>query len=246
MVDLKSRFLKGEDDGRVDPVMRPAGSGEKDVLGAYPTSVRVPVLEGRRYLWTTRVFAIALFMSLAFNLMLVFTIFSMAPLKRVEPFLVTFNPATEQVVRIEPMQKTVAGFGLFLEQQAQEYVRMREEILLDTNEQQYRWLQYVRPRTAARDFEAYIEARRGVYKALVDKKIVRRVEIERVNRRPGGNFIDVYFSMNDFQQPNGNLLQSQKWIAQLTIDFLPQQVQANEQYLNPLGFTVVQYAIARQ
>ncbi|HIJ63541.1 MAG TPA: hypothetical protein HPQ04_12680, partial [Rhodospirillaceae bacterium] len=54
------------------PVFSKVGlaSGGGDRLGAYPAERDVPALEGRRYLWTARAFAIGMFLSLCLNAVL--------------------------------------------------------------------------------------------------------------------------------------------------------------------------------
>ena len=108
----------------------PAGA-PMDRLGAYPSERDVPALEGRRYLWIARAFAIGMFLSLCLNVVLGIAINALSPLIRVEPMLVTFKDHSEQLVKIEPFERGTSGFELMTESLVRDYVLSRHEIVLD-------------------------------------------------------------------------------------------------------------------
>ena len=57
--------------------------------------ISVDLLRERRYLWTARAFAIVSGVALCVNLVLLVAIMHLMPLKRVEPFLLTFQNKEE-------------------------------------------------------------------------------------------------------------------------------------------------------
>jgi type IV secretory pathway component VirB8 len=243
---LKSLKAANLEMSGLDPVLRPArrDDGEGDQLGAYPTAVRVPALEGRRYLWTTRVFAIGFYLSVILNIILVFTIFNvMLPLKRVEPFLVTFSQKDDQVVHIQPLNVRVNGIDVLIEAMAREFVRVREEILTDQEEMQRRWIDYLKTRMIEDDYRAFLSRVDAPFQELVAKGISRKVEIDRVIRR-SANHLEVYYKTLD-QDRSGRTLLTSRWVARLRIGFENQQVSDAGKYNNPLGFMVYDYSVSQ-
>ena len=57
-------------------------------------------LRERRYLWTARAFAIVFVFSACSTFILLFSLFSLVPLVRVQPFYLTFQNKSEQIVNI--------------------------------------------------------------------------------------------------------------------------------------------------
>jgi type IV secretion system protein VirB8 len=243
---IKSLKAAGLDMGGLDPVLKAAQrtSADPDQLGAYPSSVRVPALEGRRYLWTTRVFAIGFYLSMLLNIILVFTIFNvMLPLKRVEPFLVTFSQRDDQVVHIEPLTVRINGIDVLIEAMAREYVRVREEILTDQQEMQRRWVDYLKTRMPPEAYNAFLTRVDAPFQELIERGISRKVEIDRVLRR-SPNHLEVYYKTLD-QDRSGRTLLATSWVARLKIGFVQQEVTDAEKYNNPLGFVVLDYSVSQ-
>ncbi|MFN7755046.1 MAG: VirB8/TrbF family protein [Holosporales bacterium] len=219
--------------------LRPAPYAGEDKMGAYPADVSVPALEGKRQLFTTRVFALAFTVSMLLNVVLAFTLSVLMPLKRVEPFLLTFSDKSQQIVRVEPISKDASGFQLLIESMANEFVKIREEVIFDEQEQQRRWTQYIRPRVPQRDFEAFLKEMADVYPKLRDAGLGQTVEIVRT-QRVSQNTIEVYFDVTAVDR-RGTVKSRDSWIARISFGFRQQAVSLSEQYLNPLGFTVLNY-----
>ena len=77
--------------------------------------ISIDLLRERRYLWTARAFAIVSAVALCVNLVLLLAIVHLMPLKRVEPFLLTFQNREEQVVKIRPLSKDMAAEDIISE-----------------------------------------------------------------------------------------------------------------------------------
>ncbi len=231
----------------VNPMIKPAdrSGNDKDKIGAYPADVRVPVLEGRRHLWTTRVFAIGFYLSMLLNIVLVLTIYAMMPLKKVEPFLVSFSSEENQVVRIMPATMVQNGFGIFVEKLAMEFVKIRQEYLSDAQEQQNRWLVYLASRMNKLDHVEFIKSVQPVYEELQRKGFSRKVEILGANRGNTQNFVAVKFKTIDYDR-FGNNQQEMTWVAQLRYGFFNQDTTNQDKYLNPFGFRVISYSVQRE
>jgi type IV secretory pathway component VirB8 len=241
---LKGYFKPIAPQEGIDPLLKSASNSDhKDTLGAYPKEVRIPVLEGRRYLWTTRVFAVAFYMSMLLNIVLVLTVYTLVPLKKIEPMLVTFNDKNEQIVQIEPFVTGKAGIQLFTEKMAGEYVKIREEIILDQNEQQRRWVEYLKYRMPEQAYNAFLTTINQPYQELKQKGISRSVDIKSTVSR-SQTFVEVEYVTTDTDRL-GNVLLQGKWKARLQVNYVPRNVVLAEQYFNPLGFTVLDYSIAQ-
>jgi type IV secretory pathway component VirB8 len=214
---------------------------EPDSLGVFPTGIRTQALEGRRYLWTTRVFAIAFYLSILLNVILSLTIYSLVPLKKTQPFLVTFDDKKDQVVRIEPFQKSSAGLQLFAEKMASEFLTVRESILVDQEEMQRRWEEILKYRMSEQDFLDFVRRVSAPYQELITKGVNRKVDVTRIERK-SADYLEIYFQTNDYDRYGTRLL-TKNWVANMRVGFVEQTLTQREQYFNPLGFMVFSYSI---
>ena len=210
-----------------------------DAIGRYPANVHVPALESRRYLWTARAFGIGLYLSLVVNVALAAALFMLAPLKKVEPMLVTFSPKSEQVVHIEPFDKGTRGFDLMTEKMVGEYVKIREEILSDEKEMAERYSNYIYNRTKSEEFNVFQDEASKRYNEFRTRRFTRYVDIVVVNRQGSGYIVEYETTDVDY---TGREVQKLSWQATLTVDYIERQVTYKEQYINPLGFTVTSYS----
>ncbi len=211
---------------------------QQDKVGRYPAQVHVPALESRRYLWTARAYGIALYLSLLVNIALASAIFTLSPLKRVEPMLVTFSPKSEQVVRIEPFERGTKGFDLMTEKMVGEYVKIREEILPDEREMSERYTNYIYNRTAADQFSIFQQTASKNFNEFRTRRINRYVDIIVVNRQGTGYIVEYETTDIDY---TGREVQKLSWQATLAVDYVEREIKFSEQYINPLGFTVTSY-----
>ncbi len=210
-----------------------------DQVGRYPSAVHVPALESRRYLWTARSYAIALYLSLIVNLALASALFMLVPLKSVQPMLVTFHPKSDQVVKVEPFARGTNGFDLMTEKMIAEYVKFREEIISDEKEMAERYSNYIYNRTNQQIFPQFQEEASRTYNEFRTRRLVRYVDINVVNRQGGGYIVE--FETTDSDN-TGREIQKLVWQATLTVDYVPREVTYSEQYINPLGFIVTSYS----
>ncbi|MGD9650146.1 MAG: type IV secretion system protein [Dongiaceae bacterium] len=233
---------KDEAANRVVSDKSPAPASPPDRMGPYPAQVHVPALESRRYLWTARAYAYALYLSLLLNVALVALLFVLTPLKRVEPMLVTFKPQSEQIVKIEPFEKGMRGFDLMTEKLVGEYVKMREEILDDDREMGERWSTYLYNRTKPEDFEIFRRDAQPLFQQFRARRLVRYVDLTVVNRNTATpNTYTVEYQTVDTDR-TGREVQRLNWQASVSVDYVPRKVDYKEQYINPLGFQVQSYS----
>lgn len=218
-----------------------------DRLGGYPADCDVPALEGRRYLWTARAFAIGMFLSLCANVVLGFAIAGLSPLVRVEPMLLTFKEKSEQLVKVEPFSRGAKGFEIMTEMLVRDYVLSRHEIVLDEDEMKRRWGGggLVAHRSDADEYRRFVAEMAPKYEEIRQRRLVRTVVVHRVSKIAEG-YWQVEFSTND-SDGSGRKMSDSLWVASMTTAYVPREVSWEDRYMNPLGFIVTAYSVtARQ
>ena len=228
---------------RSTPRAAPEGA---DKLGLYPAERDVPALEGRRYLWIARAFAIGMFLSLCLNVVLGMAIGGLAPLVRVEPMLLTIKDRSEQIVRVEPFQRGTSGFELMTESLVRDYVLSRHEILLDEAEMRRRWGGHglVAYRSTPEEYDRFVADTAPRFDSLRQARLVRTVAIHRVSKIADG-FWQVSFSTSDLTDANRKS-NEERWVASLSVSYTPRQINWEDRYMNPLGFIVTDYSVVAE
>lgn len=218
-----------------------------DRLGVYPAECDVPALEGRRYLWTARAFAIGMFLSLSVNVALGFALAGLSPLVRVEPMLLTFKEKNEQLVRVEPFSRGTKGFELMTEMLVRDYVLSRNEIVLDEDEMKRRWGGggLVAHRSDTDEYRRFVSEMAPKYEEIRQRRLLRTVIVHRVSKIAEG-YWQVEFSTND-TDATGRKISDSLWVASMTTTYVPREISWEDRYMNPLGFIVTAYSVtARQ
>lgn len=214
-----------------------------DRLGIYPAECDVPALEGRRYLWTARAFAIGMFLSLCVNVALGFAIAGLSPLVRVEPMLLSFKDKSEQLVKVEPFSRGTKGFDLMTEMLVRDYVLSRQEIVLDEEEMKRRWggAGVVAHRSDEDEYRRFVAEMASKYEEIRQKRLVRTVIVHRVSRIAEG-YWQVEFSTNDYDSTSRKIAEA-LWVASMTTAYVPREINWEDRYMNPLGFIVTAYSV---
>jgi type IV secretion system protein VirB8 len=237
-------FLRRQPAPRSAASVSPGVQGDR--LGVYPAERDVPPLEGRRYLWIARAFAIGMFLSLCLNVVLGMAIGGLAPLVRVEPMLLSFKDRSEQLVKIEPFQRGSSGFELMTEMLVRDYVLSRHEILLDEGEMRRRWGGHglVAHRSSSEEYARFVAETAPRFEALHQARLVRTVSVHRVSKIADG-YWQVAFSTQDMTEGR-NKIGEERWVASLTVAYVPREVSWEDRYMNPLGFIVTDYSVVAE
>jgi len=239
---LKNKFQQGgrSDGDEIDP-SAPVDP-RQDNLGPYPTKVNVPALEARRFIWTTRAFAIAFYVSMFLNLVLASVIYTLVPLKRVEPMLLTFSDKSDQIVRIEPFSRGTTGFEIMQEKMLRDYVEFREEIEPSNEEMALRWGKAMRYMSTDNVYRDFTRQKQPLLEQARQRDIIREIKIYNVqdlNRRT----VLVDFVAVDYdaaRQP----ISEKRWRATVQYGFFADEVVLEDRFINPIGFKVTRYALA--
>lgn len=212
---------------------------------AYAQEVSVDQLRERRYLWTARAFAIVSAVALCVNLVLLVAIVHLIPLKRVEPFLLTFQSRDEQVVRIRPLAKNMSAEDIISEAMIRQYVLLRNTMIPDVEEMTFRWGPDgpIRWMSSAQVYNQFAKTVKDWLARIKLEGLTREVRIESVVRNQ--NIWLVYIITRDML-PEAEEPAISRWRIRLSIKYFAKdqrEVKYIDRLKNPLGFAVDGYGI---
>lgn len=207
--------------------------------------ISIDQLRERRYLWTARAFAIVSAVALCVNLVLLVTILHLMPLKRVEPFLLTFQNRDEQVVKIRPLSKDMAAEDIISEAMIRQYVLLRNTMVSDVDEMSFRWgsdgpLRWMSSNQVYNQFSKTVKDWLARIKL---EGLTREVRIESVVRNQDTWL--VYIVTRDML-PEAEEPVVSRWRIRMSIKYFSsdqREVKYINRLKNPLGFAVDKYAI---
>lgn len=203
----------------------------------------------KRYLWTARAFAIIFAVSLCCNFILVYAIFTVIPLYRVEPYLFSFVNKDEQVYKVEPV-RNILDHKQLTEIFIREYILLRNTFINDIDEMQKRWgpgsvLQEMSSPAVYDEFRKKTANR--ALELIRNYNLTRNIKISTVNEIAGaegdaerGVWWQVEFRLEDMT-PDAEIPQVETWNAHVRIKYNSKTVKFSERLKNPLGFTVEEY-----
>ncbi len=207
--------------------------------------------EGLRYfyyIWMSRFFIFVACVSLLVMISSSLALFSLAPMVRVEPFLIIKQDSSEGIVRNEPITETMASKEKLMKTFIKQYVIYRNTVINDQSEMKSRWW-YGGIVSFMSSLEVYEPFEETVHKGWVDminQVLVREVEIISVNRQGGAKspIWKVDFKTYDlYNDSNGQaVLRTRYWTASLSARFIKERQFFGRRLLNPLGFTVTRYS----
>jgi type IV secretory pathway component VirB8 len=213
-------------------------NGLRDKIGRYPAHVHVPALESRRYLWTSRAYAIALYVSLALSVIIAAMIFVFLPLKSVAPILLTFPKDGQAAVLMQPALVQKNGLDLLAEKMVGEYVKLREEIIPDNPDMMAQYQKFIAARSNVAQSTLYQQEITNRLQEFATRRFTRKVDVE--NIKPLGHSYVVDYTTSDFDV-GGNLVQKLLYQAIVTTVWQAEIAVPDADRVNPLGFAVTGY-----
>lgn len=200
----------------------------------------------KRYLWTARAFAVITALSLCCNVILVLAILQVVPLYRVEPFLLTFQNRSEQVYNIQPLTTELRNHKAITEVFVREYVLLRSTFTSDVTEAEARWMPGgpIQEMSSNRVYQDFLDnvAKKAVG-MIKNQGMVRDVKILSVNELKEGVW-QVEYETKDMY-PDSSVPEVAYWTASLNVGYRRKTVKYGDRLKNPVGFTVVNYALSR-
>ncbi len=166
---------------------------------------------------------------------------ALLPLKEIRPAFIRLNGAQDQIITVEPLEKTAPGFELLLESNAQRYVRLLLEI--DTATQSTRFREAF-AMTASDLYQRFEDTRRKEIERLLADGYQREIRVESASKVAEQDGVWTYAV--DFIQVDsrhGVQLSEKPLRAYLTMITAPQLVKPADVYNNPLGVIVTDIAL---
>ena len=203
-------------------------------------------------LWTVRVLAV---IACAEGLVIVFlaaAVMSLLPLKEVVPMLLTTGTKQDQIVRVEPFEIGMHGFDILAETMTRRYVELRETIDLQTEVRRWQEVAVLSSPDVFGEFRALMgrENKNSPFERMKAERITRAVNIIAVNvvypphpAEPAAVY-QVEFETVDYRLTQE--IERRRWVASLSVEYQPRAVRYEDRYVNPIGFQVVGYSVAKK
>ncbi len=200
----------------------------------------------KRYLWTARAFAIITALSVCCNIVLIMAIFQIIPLYRVAPFLLTFQNQSERVYNITPITGELRNYRAITEVFVRDYVLQRSTFDHNLDVDKARWnpggiIQELSTPQIYQEF--WDNVGKKALSMIKDKGMERKIKILSINEL-SNNIWQVEYEASD-TYPDSLSPEISYWTATLTVNYRRKTVKYGERLKNPLGFTVVKYALSR-
>ncbi len=236
------------------------GTQRLAISGAVDTPQYIKHLEKERttfkqiyYLWVSRFFILTATVSMIFLVLASLSLFRLAPLVTVEPFLLINQSESDNIVRNEAIAQDMASKDKLLEMFIRQYVIIRNTIINDPVEMRTRWmgggmLDYLSSPSVYNEFG---RTTKTIWETIFKQVLVREVEIISVTRQ-GGNrsavwkvdfkTYDLYNEQGKNQAQQESTLRVRYWTSSITAYFIPERSFVVSRLINPLGFTVTRYS----
>lgn len=195
---------------------------------------------------TTRVLMGIVGTETAVIIMMTLAILEMVPLHTVQPFFVTFQDSTNQIVSIAPPTANITAMSIITSQYVREYMTMRYEVLPSREENDYRWKTRVKVLSAPSVYTSFENEIRNIPDLQQKQGMLRQIVIRSVVPMGAGTYhidfdlIDHYNAVGIGDSPE----KQTSWTAYMTVGFFPQTVPRSIMSLNPFGFKVTGYTVA--
>ncbi len=205
------------------------------------------------YLWVSRFFILTAIISIVFLILASLSLFRLAPMVTVEPFLIINQDESKNIVRSEAVSSDMASKDKLLELFIRQYVILRNTIINDPVEMRTRWMSggMVNYLSSPKVYNEFGRTTRTVWEAIFKQVLVREVEIISVTRQGGSRSAvwkvdfktyDLYNEQGKTQAQQETTLRVRYWTASITAHFIPDRAFVATRLINPLGFTVTRYS----
>lgn len=217
-----------------------------DKLGRFPERVDIAAMPERRYLWTSRLLVIFSAISICLTMMLASTIYVLLPQRGARPRLYNTNAFFSKLERVKPAETIVPAMDLLTESYIEKYIKLRHEVPTSQFDLLTRW---------ALDSEFYQLSSSRVYGSfankatydqvakLVERELVRRVEIDWIERLTGKLWQVQFRTLNRYgDSPEESTV---IWRAYVRVDYIDIDMEKRDQWeKNPFGFKVMNYSLS--
>ena len=136
------------------------------------------------YLWVSRFFILTATVSCTFLVLASLSLFRLAPMVRVDPFLLINQSSSEGIVRNEIIEKNMASKDQILKMFIKQYVVLRNTIINDPVEMRSRWMGggMVNYLSSPAVYNEFGSSTKRIWEEIFKKVLVREVEIISITR----------------------------------------------------------------
>ena len=238
-------MVKPVENNRANQKLLTGSVGGADSSKRSNKDVFVANVAEKRYLWTARAFAVITAVSLCCNIILLLAIAQVIPLYRVEPFLLTFQNKEEQIYNIQPVSGKMTDNKIVTESFVRQYVLMRSSFNRDISEIEARWMPggLIQEMSSPAVYDEFVKNTANRALDLIrNRRMIRDVRIMTVNEL-GSGIWQVEYETRDMY-PDSRTPEINYWTASLKVTYRYKRVKFKERLKNPIGFTVVNYALS--
>ncbi len=199
----------------------------------------------RSMAWVARASTLGMVVSIFLNVALVFLVICLFPLKETQPYLLALKDKGEQVVQIEPISRRTKGLVLLQEGLCRRYVSLRETIDGITEEQRWKEVSFLSSDEIWHDFDSRMNPghSHSPLKKHREDKVTRAVEIKVSSQVSEGVFQVEWESIS---LHHGQEIERNRWVSTLQAELRENALGIEDQFINPIGFTVVNYTVSKR
>lgn len=205
------------------------------------------------YMWLSRLFITTSIASLFLLISSSLSLFKLAPMVTVEPFLVISQDSSSAIVREEPISIDMSSKDKLMETFIRQYVIVRNTIINDPQEMRSRWMRggMVSFLSAPEVFFPFSANINKTWEDIFKKALVREVEIISIGKQGGPKSpvwkvdfktYDLYDEQSKSQAQKEATLRVRYWTASVTAYFIKERMFVGRRLINPLGFSVTRYS----
>ena len=203
------------------------------------------------YVWLSRLFIFLAGASCLYMVLSSLSLFRLAGLITIEPYLMINSNTSQEIVRDEPIAVDMASKTQLMETFVKQYILVANTIIDDPIEMRSRWepggmVNFLAAPNVYFDFYKNNVPRLKEYQ---DRHLTREVEIISITRQGGAKspLWKVDFKTNDLYNDYGTdggvqLFKERFWTASVTSYFIPERSFVGRRLINPLGFTVTRFS----
>jgi len=196
--------------------------------------------------WVARVSTLGMIVLGMLCIALVCLVIQLFPLKENRPYLLVLKDKGEQVAQIEPIALVTKGLNLLMEGLCRRYVALRESIDGLSEEERWKEVNFLSSEEIWQDFDNTMNLKKNQNSPLKkhrEDKVTRGIAIKVSSKIAEGVWQVEWESLTHHQ---GQELEKHSWVSTLQVELRPNTVKIEDQFINPIGFTVVGYTVSKR
>lgn len=230
------------------------GKKSPDRLEKYPQDFHIPAFPERRYLWTSRLFAIFAVVSFCLNIMLAMVLYVLIPQKNVGASFYVTDKDFFTLEKAPPAYQEVYFRDMLSEKYIAQYIKMRHSIPISSADLFYRWdtnSLFYWYSGVGNYYEFVNNLNRDQLKSFIRMKMKRLVEIDRIKKLNDNLWVAQFRTITSTQNhPEADTI---IWRAYLRIAYIEidnyEDIEKDDRdklnyTSNPFGFKVMSYSVA--